>query len=130
MRSEFGETEIYETLRHIRWPNGITCPYCGRSRVTTHSKSPRTPRRKYLCRDCRRTFTDLTQTRFAHTNLPLIKWLKCLHLMRQGLSTSELAKGLAVKWDTAAHMQHRLALDQDHLMLQLRRAAEGKYESS
>jgi transposase-like protein len=110
VRAEFSETWCYELLRRARWPNGITCPYCGRSRVTTHSKSARSPRRKYLCISCRRTFTDLTGTPLARTNLPLATWFRSLRLFGGGWSRSELAKELGVKWDTMGHMERRLAL--------------------
>jgi transposase-like protein len=103
--SEFG---CYQMFRQIRWPDGIVCPYRGCRRVTTHSKSLGTPRRRYLCLACRRTFTDLTGTPFARTNLHLATWFLCFDLVESGLTTSELAKQLGVKWDTAAHIQRRI----------------------
>ncbi|HSB68484.1 MAG TPA: transposase [Candidatus Methylomirabilis sp.] len=110
MRHEPDEASCYVLFREVRWPNGIRCPYCERSRVTTHSKSTRTPRLRYLCLGCRRTFTDLTGTPIARTNLPLVTWFRCLRLLGRGRGTSELAKTLDVKWDTAAHMERQLAL--------------------
>lgn len=126
MRAELSETWCYETLRGVRWPNEMTCPFCGRTRVTTHSKSLRTPRLRHLCLSCRRTFTDLTGTPLARTNLPLGIWFLCLRLMGKGLSTSELAKALGVKWDTTAHMERRLwaALTRPGLVRQLRETLE------
>ncbi len=109
VRAEFSEAWCYGMLRRVRWPEGITCPFCGSGRVTTHSKWAWTPRRRYLCVGCRRTFTDLTGTPLASTNLPLATWFLCLRLMGQGLSMSALAKELGVKWDTAAHLERRLA---------------------
>lgn len=110
MQAEFSEAWCYEVLRRLRWPKGIACPFCGRGRVTTHSKSARTPRRRYLCLGCRRTFSDLTGTPLSGTNLPLGTWFHCLRLMEEGHRTSELARGLGVKWDTAAHLVRRLAM--------------------
>lgn len=125
VRAEFRDAWCYEILRRVRWPNGMACPLCGSLKVTTHSKSSGSPRCKYLCRDCRRTFTDLTGTPFARTNLPLSTWFLCLRLMGQGRSTSELAKALGVKWDTAAHLERRLrvALTRPGFIRQLREAA-------
>ena len=102
VRVDFSEAWCYEALRRVRWPNGITCPFCGRGRVTTHSKSARTPRRRYLCLGCRRTFTDLTGTALARTNLRLAMWFRCLRLLPQGYTTTDLARALGVKWETAA----------------------------
>lgn len=126
MRQELGEASCYELLREVRWPNGITCPHCETGRVTTHTKSGRTPRRRYLCLRCRRTFTDLTGTPLARTNLPLSIWFRCLRLLGKGSGTSELAKTLGVKWDTTAHMERRLglALVRPGLLRRLREALE------
>lgn len=131
VRTKISEDWCYETLRHMRWPNGITCPYCDRRRVTTHSKSLRTPRRRYLCLGCRRTFTDLTGTPFARTNLPLGTWFLCFDTIGRGYRTSELAKELGVKWDTTAYMLRRLAMAQirQGFVRRLREAVvEAQYE--
>lgn len=128
--AEFSEAWCYEMLRRVRWPNGITCPVCGRSRVTIHSKSAKTPRRRYLCLGCRRTFTDLTGTPLARTNLPLGKWFLCLQLLRHGRTTTDLARALEVKWDTAVQLQRRLgvALTRPGVIRQLREfMAEGEH---
>ena len=126
MRAEFSEAWCYEVLRTARWPNGIMCLRCGQARVTTHSKSAGTSWRRYLCLGCRRTFTDLTGTPFARTNLSLTTWFRCLRLMGQGHNTSGLAKELQVKWDTSVQLQRRLAaaLARPGLVRQLREAAQ------
>lgn len=124
-RGQRSEAWCYDVLRRVRWPNGMTCPYCGAKRITTHSKFDGMPRRRYLCLGCRRTFTDLTGTPLARTNLPLARWFLCLRLIGQEHSTVELAKKLGVKWDTAAHIKRRLAraLGRQGLVRQLREAA-------
>lgn len=124
MRLDLGEAWCYETLRRVRWPNGIARPFCGRGHVTTHSKSSRTPRRRYLCLGCRRTFTDLTGTPLARTNLSLGTWFTCLRLLGERYPTAELARRLGVKWETTAHMQRQLvvALVRPGLIRQLRGA--------
>jgi transposase-like protein len=110
VKTQFSEAWCYEALRRARWPTRIICPRCGEYRVTTHSKSATAPRRRYLCLVCRRTFTDLTGTPLARTNLPLATWFTCLRLMGKGKRTTDLAKELGVKWDTAAHIQRKLAM--------------------
>ncbi len=126
VRQGFSETWCYELLRTVRWPNGIICPFCGWRRVTTHSKPAETPRRRYLCLECWRTFTDLMGTPFAHTNLPLEIWFGGLQLIGKGHTTSEVARELGVKWDTAANIERRLgaALMRPGLVRQLREAME------
>jgi hypothetical protein len=65
----------------------------------------------------------LTGTPFARTNLPLSTWFLYLRLLDQGLSSSELAKALRVKWDTIGYLHRRStsALTGPGLLAQLRR---------
>lgn len=109
-KMRLAENHCYQTLRKLRWPQGIVCPHCRNSKVTIHSKPECTPRRRYLCLGCRKTFTDLTGTPFARTNLPLGLWFLSLELLGSGTprKTSELARRLGVKWDTVFLMQRRL----------------------
>lgn len=125
MRGQFSEKRCYEVLRRVRWPQGVVCPFCGCARVTPHSKSARTPRRRYLCLGCRRTFTDLTGTPLARTRLRMSTWFRSLRILAEGCSTAELARQLAVKWDTAAHLQRRLTKERAtrKLLGKLREAA-------
>jgi transposase-like protein len=118
------ETWCYELLRRTRWPDGVTCPYCGARHATTHSKPEATPRRRYLCLGCRRTFSDLTGTPLARTNLPLATWVACLDRLQEPSTVAELAERLGVKWETAMRMQRRLAvaLDRPGLIRALRDA--------
>jgi transposase-like protein len=131
MRFEYDEACCYVILRNMRWPKRIACPYCARERVTTHTRSVSTPRRRYLCLSCRRTFSDLTATPLARTNLPLGKWFRSLLLVGNGLGTAELAKEIRVKWDTAAHMQRRLAagLSRPGFFRRLREALKENHDS-
>jgi len=108
VRSGIDEELCYSKLREVRWPSGITCPLCQLGRVTTHTKFDTSPRRRYLCLHCGRTFTDLTGTPFARTNLSLATWASALSMVGAGRSTSALAKDLGVAWDTAAYLERRL----------------------
>lgn len=113
-------------LRQTRWPEGIVCPYCRRARTSLHSKPSNTPRRRYLCLACRRTFTDTTGTLLARSNLPLAVWFACLRRSRSRQTPGELARAIGVKWDTAAQLQRRvaLALARPGFFRRLREAAE------
>ena len=110
MASDPNEAWCYELLRRTRWPDGVTCPYCGARHATTHSKAEATPRRRYLCLGCRRTFSDLTGTPLARTNVPLGTWVACLDQLGEPSTVAELADRLGVKWETAMRMQRRLVV--------------------
>lgn len=104
------EGACYRVLRHHRWRDGVRCARCGGARVTVHTRSGDTPRLRYLCLDCRRTFNDLTGTVFAGSNLPLAAWFRALSLLPERLTTVELARALSLKWDTARRISRRLVV--------------------
>jgi len=117
----------YEMLRRCRWPHGVACVRCGSRRVTVHTRSRRTPRLRYLCLGCRRTFNDLTGTIFAGSNLPLTTWFCGLSLLSEELSTVEYARALSIKWDTARRISRLLlvAASQPGLVRDLERTLIG-----
>ena len=122
------EPRCFEILRRVRWPDGVVCPRWGATRVTTHTNFDAQSRRRYLCLACRRTFTDLTGTIFAQSNLPLETWFRCLDLLWRCPTTGALAQTLGVKWETAARMQRRLvaAWTRPGLIRNLQRALDGR----
>jgi transposase-like protein len=81
--------------------------------VTVHTRSERTPRLRYLCLGCRRTFSDLSGTIFARSNLPLPTWFLAISLLPKRLSTVDCARALSVKWETARRMSRDLLLASD-----------------
>src|SRR5262245_57174496 len=65
----------FETVRNIRWPDGVQCPTCGRSEVTTHGRDETSPaRQRYLGQACTRRFDELTDTLLAGPHPPLRVW--------------------------------------------------------
>ena len=126
MKPAADEVWCYEVLRRVRWPEGMTCPFCKANRVTPHSRFESTPRRRYLCLGCRRTFTDLTGTPLARSHVAMTTWFRCLRRIEEVGSTAELARDLGVKWDTAAHLQRRLssALRHPGLVRRLRKVVQ------
>lgn len=122
--SRFEDSWCYEVLRRHRWRHGVTCVRCGSRHVTVHTRAESEPRRKYLCLQCRRVFTDLTGTIFARSNLPLSRWFLGLTLVRDGLSTGEYARAVSVKWDTARRMSRALliAVDRNDLVREIQHA--------
>lgn len=105
------DEQCFAMLRRCRWPEGPRCVYCGSESITVHTRFRRTPRRRYLCLDCRHTFTDLTATIFAGSNLALRKWFAALSLVAANASTMESARALGVKWETARRVSRLLALE-------------------
>jgi transposase-like protein len=89
------DAKCYETVRHLRWPSGVLCPWCDSSDVIKRGKDDTQPfRQRYECHGCGRQFDDLTQTIFAGHHRPLKEWVICLYLMGLNQSNEQIAKEL------------------------------------
>jgi transposase len=89
------DAKCFETVRALRWPEGVSCPHCGSVAVIKDGKDDTQPERKrYLCQGCRKRFDDLTGTIFAGHHQPLRTWVICLYLMGLNLSSWQIAKEL------------------------------------
>ena len=76
-----------QTIRDMRWPDGVTCPHCPSASITKNGRDDTQPhRQRYECKGCRQRFDDLTDTIFAGHHQPLRVWIACLYPMGLNLS--------------------------------------------
>jgi len=101
--------KCYETVRQLRWPNGVCCVECGSASVTKRGKHETHPaRQRYVCRHCGRQFDDLTGSLFAGRHQPLQTWIACLYLMGLNLSNQQIAQELNLHKDDVHQMTSEL----------------------
>ena len=100
------------------WPNGVTCPTCGRKDVVFLKNQ-----RKWQCKSThkKRQFTAKVGTIFEDSPIPLEKWLPVVWMLsncRNGVSSCEIARTINVTQKSAWFMLHRirLAMQQGSLM--------------
>jgi transposase-like protein len=107
IRDLIDHAKCYETVRTMRWPEGVICPHCSSDSVIKDGKDETEPQRqRYLCHGCRRRFDDLTGTIFAGHHEPLQTWIICLYFMGLNLSSLQIAKELEMnKGDVRAMVQ-------------------------
>ena len=86
------DAKCFQTVRDLRWPDGVACPDCDSKEVVKDETQPH--RQRSDCRACRRCFDDLTGTVFAGHHQPLRTWILCLYFMGLNLSTYQIAKEL------------------------------------
>jgi transposase-like protein len=98
-----------EMVRSMRWPQGVRCPKCGSEHFWIDRQE--NPKLQYRCCQCKHWWTDLSETIFEGTHLPLSYWLLALDLFRQGKSALAVAGELDVNRHTAERM-HRLLQEQ------------------
>jgi transposase-like protein len=105
----FDDAKCYQTIREMRWPDGVTCPGCSsRSVIKNGRDDTESHRQRYECKGCRQRFDDLTDTIFAGHHQPLRTWIACLYLMGLNLSGLQIAQELDINKDDARAMISRL----------------------
>jgi transposase-like protein len=105
----FDDAKCYQTIREMRWSDGVICPHCSSASVLKNGRDDTEPhRQRYECRDCHRRFDDLTGTIFAGHHQPLRVWIACLYLMGLNLSGLQIAQELDINKDDARAMIQQL----------------------
>ena len=93
-----------------RWPNGVTCPTCGRADVSYVAA-----RRVWQCktRHPKAQFSVKVGTIMEDSAISLDKWLTAIWMqtsMKNGVSSWEIHRSLGITQKCAWHMLHRIRL--------------------
>ena len=109
IQSLIDDAKCFETVRALKWPEGVCCPDCASTEVTKQGRDETQPeRQRYLCTSCGRRFDDLTTTIFAGHHQPLRIWILCLYCMGLNLSNAQIAKELDLNKDDVHQMTSQL----------------------
>jgi transposase-like protein len=94
-----------------RWPQGVSCPRCGNTKVWASKAIPFS----WECGACRRTgyrFSVLVGTPFENTNIGMQKWFKVIYMMltsKKGVAALEVQRVMGFgSYKTAYYMCHRI----------------------
>jgi transposase-like protein len=89
------EARCYETIRQLRWQEGVYCPHCdGGETIGRGYDGLDRHLRRYECKACGRRFDDLTGTVLSGHHQPLSVWVLCLYFMGLNLSNAQIAQEL------------------------------------
>ena len=103
------DAKCFDTVRRLRWPEGVRCPRCESDQVARHGHDDRQPeRQRYRCTACQARFDDLTDTIFAGHHQPLRVWVLCLYFMGLNLSNEQIAQELDLDPVTCRPMTEQL----------------------
>ncbi len=97
-----------KTFSTLRWPEGVTCPYCG-SKENYYAPS----RRIWKCKACRKQFSPKVGTICEDSAIGLDKWLTAMWMIasaKNGISSYEVHRSLGVTHKTAWFMLQRIRL--------------------
>lgn len=84
-----------------------SCPHCG-SRNFVRNGRTGLGRQRYLCRNCRRTFSETTGTPFMYSKKTPRVWASYLFCMEGGLTLREISKILRINLSTAFSWRHKI----------------------
>ena len=101
------EAACIAALAELRWPNGFICAGCAGRLAYQLAARPRV----FECAECGRQHSVTAGTVLHSTRTPLRKWFAAAWLIGQdkrGVSALFLARELALRYDTAWLMAHKL----------------------
>lgn len=78
--------QVCEEVKEFRFAKGKVCPHCNSELISRNGKY--SGKQRYICKDCRKTFTDFTNSATYRSKKSLDKWLKYTKCMIMGLSIS------------------------------------------
>lgn len=96
---------VIAQLRDARFSRGLACPRCDGRRIQRWGSFA--GRQRYRCRDCARTFSDMTGTPAAYSKR-LALWVPYCMCMRGGMSVRASARWVGINPSTAFRWRHRV----------------------
>src|ERR671937_905972 len=104
-----------DSLRHVRWPDGVTCPRCGSDAVEPRERCDNGLQR-FNCVPCAARLgqqfamcTDWTSSIFEESTLRPLDWLLGMGLWQLQLNATDIAAAADIQERTAQRCIHLLA---------------------
>ncbi|WP_051560512.1 IS1595 family transposase [Clostridium beijerinckii] len=97
--------DYIETIRETRFSKGTFCPHCNSEHIIGHGKYR--SRQRYKCKDCGKTFNDVSCSPMAGTHYPQ-KWAKYFQFISEGTTLPKIAKALNISISTAFYWRHKV----------------------
>lgn len=82
-------TQVTKEVKEMRFSKGRVCCYCNGTDVVRNGK--RNGVQRYLCSNCQRSFSDLTNSATYRSKKTLDKWLRYAKCMLNGFSIRKSA---------------------------------------
>lgn len=92
--------------------NNRRCPYCNSSLISRHQKYTKykdgVTKERFRCKDCRKTFSDTTNTIFHNAKLSFEKIQMCVKEVSNDNTIRRAAKNVNISVPTAFYMKHKI----------------------
>jgi transposase-like protein len=98
--------DIFSIMQYSHHFKGFFCPHCKNHNIIKNGKSG--GRQRYLCKECNKTFNDLTKTPFAwmHNLEKVPKYINC---MLEGKTLRDTARIVGISLPKSFFMRHKFA---------------------
>lgn len=100
------EKDLQKDCKEKHFSDGQVCPSCGSLHVIKNGKVY--GKQRYLCKDCEKSFGDLTSSVFSSSKLSLRIWMEYAKCMIMGYSIRKSAEIVDVCVKTSFFMRHKL----------------------
>src|ERR1700724_672983 len=98
-------------LQEVRWPDGVSCPFCGVLDGIRPLGGDSMGPGWFYCEACQDKFTVRVKSIFERSHIPLHKWLLAFRLMassKKGVSAHQLHRTLGITYKSAWFLAHRI----------------------
>lgn len=107
------DTTAEEWIIKVRWPEGVTCPYCGSTKIKDGAGHPKM---RFRCRGgngkrCYKFFSYRTKTLMEGSKLGPQTWVLATYLLSTGIkgtSSMKLHRDLDISYKAAWFLSHRI----------------------
>lgn len=99
-------TQVTKEVKEMRFSKGKICPHCKGEDILRNGKY--NGKQRYICRNCKRTFTNFTNSATYKSKKSLDKWLKYAKCMLNGYSIRKSAEIVEINIATSFFWRHKI----------------------
>ena len=92
-------SQVEQEVKEFRFSKGKVCPICGSETISRNGKY--NGKQRYICKSCKKSFTDFTNSATYKSKKTLDKWLKYAKCMVNDYSIRKSAKFIEVNIATS-----------------------------
>ena len=98
--------DVTNEVKENRFSKGKCCPRCESDSICRNGKY--NGKQRYLCKSCKCTFTDFTNSPSYNSKKPLDMWIKYVKCMVAGYSLTRCAQEVGISLPTSFYWRHKI----------------------
>ena len=98
--------QITNEIKEMRFSKGKVCPHCSSENILRNGKY--NGKQRYICKDCRKSFSDFTNSATYKSKKGLDKWMNYAKCMLSGYSIRKCAEIVGINIATSFYWRHKI----------------------